>query len=135
MEPYLQRHPYTFEVQKRVMPGWAQVARRHGQGLLNHNSKLLRTFYVSRGLLPQNSNLTLGAFAPNFGVRYFEHPFFNFGPGVIAPGWAQVDPLLLPSHLLIISYKQHSNIYHFPFSQYYIKCIQKYTNSHFNSIL
>ena len=76
VEPYLQRHPYTFEVQERVMPVSAQVARRHGQGLLNNNSKLLRAFYVSRWLLPQNSNLTLGAFAPQFWGVLFRTPFF-----------------------------------------------------------
>ena len=95
VEPYL-RHPYTFEVQERVMPGQAQVARRHGQGLLNHNSKILRAFYVSRGLLPQNSNLTLGAFAPQFwGVLFLHHPFLNFGPGGNALKSAQVGHLLL----------------------------------------
>ena len=78
VEPYLQRDPYTFEGEERVMPGWAQVARRHGQGLLNHNSKILRVFCVSRGLLPQNPNLTLGAFVPQFWGCYFAPPFFEF---------------------------------------------------------
>jgi len=37
-----------------------------------------------------------GAFAPHFGGAQILHPpFLNFGPGGIAPGWAQVDPLLL----------------------------------------
>jgi hypothetical protein len=76
VEPYLQRDPYTFEVQERDMAGWAQVARRHGQGLLNHNSKIFRAFYVSRGLLPQNSNLTMGSFAPQFWGVLFSNPFF-----------------------------------------------------------
>ena len=93
VEPYLQRDPYSFEDEERVMPGWAQVARSHGQGLLNHNSKILRVFYVSRWLLPQNPNLTLGAFAPQFWGVLFCTPFFwILGPGELPQGGPKWTP-------------------------------------------
>ena len=38
---------------------------------------------------------TGGFCPPILGGSKFAPPFFNFGPGGIAPGWAQVAPLLL----------------------------------------
>ena len=44
-------------------------------------------------------------FVPHFwGVQICTPLFLNFGPGGIAPGWAQVDPLLLTWYLFFFKY-------------------------------
>ena len=73
VEPYLQRHAYTFEVEERVKPG-ATTSRPLGKS----GAILAPKTQNSWGLLPQNSNLTLGAFAPNFWGCYFLHSLFEF---------------------------------------------------------
>ena len=108
VEPYLQRHPYTFEVQERVMPGWAQVARRHGQRLLNHNSKILRVFYVSGGFCPKTRFWLWGLLSPNFG-GFILHPLLLIlVPGELpqgVPKWTLTTDGICPYALYMILLK------------------------------